>query len=133
MLGDAYAATQVPGFLSLEDCTNSIWDYSSARKDLNLTGLEPKWRSELTTYLQSALPLFHSGALVGVFLGDEMMCSKIPFSNYSAVAGAVRQWLNAASLKDVLIYSNECSQPLVRDGEVWSIPAKLPVELDLFS
>ena len=65
--------------------------------------------------------------------GDEMMCSKIPFSNYSAVAGAVRQWLNAASLKDTLIYSNECSQPLVRGGEVWSIPAKLPVELDLFS
>lgn len=91
------------------------------------------WRSELTAHLQSALPLFHSGALVGVFLGDEMMCSKIPFSNYSAVASAVRQWLSNASLEEVLIYSNECSTPLVRDGEVWSMPKKLPVELDLFS
>ena len=70
MLGDAYAATLVPGFLSLEDCMNSIWDYSSARKGLNLTGLQPKWRTTLMAYLHSALPLFHSGALVGVFLGE---------------------------------------------------------------
>ena len=133
MLGGAFAATQVSGFLSLQDCTNGIWDYDSARKGLNLTGLAADWRSELTAHLQSALPLFHSGALMGVFLGDEMMCSKIPFSNYSAVASAVRQWLSNASLEEVLIYSNECSTPLVRDGEVWSMPEKLPVELDLFS
>ena len=133
MLGGAFAATQVPGFLSLEDCTSSIWDYASARKGLNLTGLMPLWRTSLASQLQSALPLFQSGALVGVFLGDEMLCSKIPYSNYTAVARAVRQWLNTAGLKDTLMYSNECSTPLVRKGEIWSMPEKLPAELDLFS
>ena len=42
MLGDAFATTQVQGFLSLEDCENSIWDYASASKGLNLTGLLPR-------------------------------------------------------------------------------------------
>ena len=133
MLGGAFAATQVPGFLSLEDCTSSIWDYASARKGLNLTGLMPLWHAKLTSQLRSALRLFRAGALVGVFLGDEMMCSKIPYSNYSAVASAVRQWLNRAGLMDTLIYSNECSTPLVKAGEIWSMPEKLPAELDLFS
>ena len=133
MLGDAFTATQVPGFLSLEDCENSIWDYASASKGLNLTGLLPHWRPELTAQLQAALPLFRSGALAGVFLGDEMMCSKIPYSNYSSVASATRHWLRANGLTDTLIYSNECSTPLVREGEVWSMPDKLPEELDLFS
>ena len=133
MLGDAFTTTQVQGFLSLEDCENSIWDYASASKGLNLTGLLPRWRAELTAQLQAALPLFRSGALAGVFLGDEMMCSKIPYSNYSAVASATRQWLRANGLADALIYSNECSTPLVREGEVWSMPDKLPEELDLFS
>jgi hypothetical protein len=52
-----------------------IWDYASARKDLNLSGLFPTWRTSLATQLDPALPLFKSGALVGVFLGDEMMCA----------------------------------------------------------
>jgi hypothetical protein len=64
---------------------------------------------------------------------DEMMCSKIPYSNYSAVATAVRTMLNAAGFKKALIYSNECSTPLVETGRVFSVPDKLPPELDMFS
>ena len=42
---------------------------------------------------------------------------------------ATRKWLTDKSLPDALIYSNECSTPLVTSGEDWSMPAKLPAEL----
>ena len=41
--------------------------------------------------------------------------------------------LNSAGLAKALIYSNECSTPLIVDGHVWSVPKSLPAELDFFS
>ena len=93
-------------------------------------GLVSNWSAAVDRYVAE---IKSRPQIVGVFLGDEMMCSKIPYSNYSAVASATRQWLRANGLTDTLIYSNECSTPLVREGEVWSMPDKLPEELDLFS
>eukprot|EP01051_Picozoa_sp_SAG22_P004669 SAG22_NODE_257_length_13543_cov_26.100417_7_plen_348_part_00 len=135
MLAAAFAETKVPGFVSLEACfvpDGGVWDYATARKGLNGTGLVAGWERALAAVLEPALPLFGTGALVGVFLGDEMMCSKIPFSNYSAVAARTRSILDAAGFTKALIYSNECSTPLAARGHVWSVPEKLPPELDLF-
>ena len=119
LLGSAFATTRVPAFISLQDCINTVWDYSPNHK-----GLHPNWQEAVVAQLGSALPLFKSGAAVGVFLGDEIMCSKVPFSNYSAVATTTRKWLTDAVLIDAVIYSNECSSPLVVSGQSWSVPAK---------
>jgi hypothetical protein len=156
LLGAAFADTKVPGFLSLENCIRTmpsfqpIWDYPTYKG----TGLAPHWQTALARQLVPALPLFKSGAIAGVFLGDEMLCSKVPFSNYSAVATAVRKWLTDSGLEKSLLYSNECSTSLIvgppatcRQGNLSGCPAhaccqlgcctcmpdKLPVELDLFS
>jgi parallel beta-helix repeat protein len=128
LLGSAFAMTKVPAFISLQDCIGTVWDYSPVHK-----GLQTNWKEAMAAQLGSALPLFKSGAVVGVFLGDEIMCSKIPFSNYSAVATATRKWLTDSGVPGALIYSNECSTPLTKRGQTWSIPDKLPAELDLFS
>ena len=128
LLGSAFATTKVPAFISLQDCIGTVWDYSPLHK-----GLQANWQEAMAAQLGSALPLFKSGAVVGVFLGDEIMCSKIPFSNYSAVATATRKWLIDSGVPGALIYSNECSTPLTKSGQTWSVPDKLPAELDLFS
>ena len=128
LLGSAFATTKVPAFISLQDCIGTVWDYTPLHK-----GLQANWQEAMAAQLGSALPLFKSGAVVGVFLGDEIMCSKIPFSNYSAVATATRKWLIDSGVPGALIYSNECSTPLTKSGQTWSVPDKLPAELDLFS
>ena len=132
LLGAAFADTKVPGFLSLENCIRTmpsfqpIWDYPTYKG----TGLTPHWQTALARQLVPALPLFKSGAIAGVFLGDEMLCSKVPFSNYSAVATAVRKWLTDSGLEKSLLYSNECSTSLIvgppatcRQGNLSGCPA----------
>eukprot|EP01048_Picozoa_sp_COSAG05_P004202 COSAG05_NODE_217_length_13794_cov_5.734064_13_plen_121_part_00 len=58
------------------------------------------------------------------------MCSHIPYANFTAVATRVRKKLQGTK---ALMYLNECTQPFVRPGQSWTIPIKLPEELDLIS
>jgi hypothetical protein len=152
----AHAVTGVPGVLSIQDCWQGVWNRSSAiagdKAGVAATGLDRDWRANLEAQLSTGDAGFRSGALAGVFLGDEMMCGKIPFKNYSAVAKAVRAHLTkalaltpaAADAADPVpplprsrpwIYSNDCVTPLEPEhaGDDWAIPAKLPEELDYFS
>jgi hypothetical protein len=69
-----------------------------------------------------------------------MLCSRIPYSNYSAVAAAVRRTLTQGGANDALLYSNECgaaikSSPAHGDSPAWKapMPKLFPPELDLFS
>ena len=69
-----------------------------------------------------------------------MLCSRIPYSNYSAVAAAVRRTLAQGGASDALLYSNECSAaiadfPAHGDSPAWKapMPKLFPQALDLFS
>jgi hypothetical protein len=78
ILAAGFAKTKVPGFISLENCfvpDGGIWDYASARRGLNGTGLMKGWKEALGDALAPALPLFERGALVGVFLGVRRGCT----------------------------------------------------------
>ena len=76
MLGSAFSKTKVPGFISLQ-CACCWYGPGSS--------MDPNWKEQIAQQLGTALPHFRSGAVVGVFLGDEILCSKLPYSNYSAV------------------------------------------------
>jgi len=62
-------------------------------------------------------PYLKSRAVMGVFLGDELAWSCIPFSNISAAADLVRSSIPRGS---GIIYYNEAYPPFVQDGqEAW--------------
>ena len=133
MLAALHASTGVPGVLSLEACgaidSIGVWNYASSLERKNQTGLHPMWRANLERWLALALPLFRSKVLVGVFMGDELLCDYTPLSNYTAVGEAVRARLGAS----VWIYGNECFRPFQDVGEVYSVGPSLPAFLDFIS
>ena len=81
-LRDAYLRYKVPGFLSLDAA--GVWDRAgigSYAPDCYLfhtcpvkTGLVPNWRANLTKMLDAAEPYRRDGSLLGIFLGDELLC-----------------------------------------------------------
>lgn len=135
MLASLHASTGVPGVLSLEACgaidSIGVWDYASALTRKNQTGLHPAWRENLDRLLDNTIPLFHTNPqiLAGVFMGDEVLCDFVPFSNYSAVGEVVRKRLGAAGF----IYGNECFRPFQDVGEVFSVGTTLPSFLNFIS
>ena len=74
----------------------------------NETGLSPGWRANLSAVLTEAMPHLASGAILGVFLGDETMCDGVPAANFSAVANTIKQQIASTG---GLVYANECSVP----------------------
>lgn len=132
LLAYAYRQTKVPGMLSLEatHMPNTVWNYQLLPEGKNGSGLQPGWESALERIMDRALPLLKSGILRGIFMGDEICCSHVPYANFSAVASIVRQKLDGT---DAIIYANECTQPFVRTGETWTIPSKLDPALDYIS
>ena len=86
-LRDAYRKYKVPGFLSLDAA--GVWDVPKYSNDCYLapygsgcpikpappkTGLTPNWRGNLTKILDAAEPYLRDGSLLGIFLGDELLC-----------------------------------------------------------
>ena len=131
LLLEAYNTTGVPGFLSLENCYDGIWDYPAAQNCQLLppwprqcSGLQSAWAVNLARTLGEAKSHF-GGALRGVFLCDECMCSGIPYGNFSAVAAAVRAMVGPMPL----LYANDCSNWWADVGGNHPVPE----QLDLFS
>ena len=81
-LRDAYNKYNVPGLLSLDAA--GVWDrkgIDSYTPDCYLfhtcpvrTGLLPEWKANLTKMLDAAEPYQRDGSLLGIFLGDELLC-----------------------------------------------------------
>ena len=108
-LVEAHEQYGMKGFLSVQNV--GVWKaVTTGHHNQNETGLEPCWRANLTSVLTTATPHLQSGAVAGIFLGDERCCSGIPFSNVSSVAGAVRAFLDRVA-PHALVYLNECSTP----------------------
>ena len=95
-------------------------------KASGLNGLYPRWRANLRAFIAPALPLLRNGTLQGIFLGDEVYCSNLPFSNYSAVLTELRRLVGPAAI----IWANECGHPSGWPVAMWP---KAPPELDWLS
>ena len=65
--------------------------------------LVPEWQAVLQSLVKELKPYFANGTIVGVFFGDELCCSGIPFSNLSAVVKETRALLDAAGETDALL------------------------------
>ena len=108
-LVEAYEQYGMRGFLSVQHV--GVWKAVAAgHHNQNETGLMAGWRVNLTAALTAAVPHLRSGALAGIFLGDERCCSGIPFSNVTSVAAVVRSFLDGVAPHS-LVYINECSTP----------------------
>lgn len=86
-LQDAYRKYKMPGLLGLDAA--GVWDVPSYPNDCYLaphgsgcpskpapvkTGLTPHWRANLTKAMDAAEPYLRDGSLLGIFLGDELLC-----------------------------------------------------------
>jgi hypothetical protein len=76
--------------------------------------LRPDYEASWSQTFSILEPLLKSRAVMGVFLGDELAWSCIPFSNISAVADLVRLSIPRGS---GIIYYNEAFPPFVPDGQ----------------
>lgn len=135
--------SHTPAILDIYSCRpNKIWRNTDMRlapafpggphNPQNLSGLLEGWRDRLHGWLDDAMPMLSDGRIIGVYLGDELLCLGVPFSNYTAVADIVKARLNAAG-STAFVYSNECGNPFTTQGKIWSIPDKLPASLDQIS
>lgn len=80
----------------------------------SLCGLKPDWAASLTHAVRSAQPQLRSGAMVGIFLGDEIQCGGISASNVSAVAALSKRLLkeNGGGAR-AKVWVNECVDPFL--------------------
>eukprot|EP01047_Picozoa_sp_COSAG01_P063329 COSAG01_NODE_8189_length_2885_cov_3.866834_3_plen_350_part_00 len=120
----ARARSQYPdmrGFISLED-VGTVWKYLDPMNPRNESGLRPGWEAVVTSVITAAGPLLRNGTVLGLFLGDELCCSGVPFANLTNVAAfAKRQMLQWGG---GLVYTNECIRPLNDSfaGHIFHIP-----------
>ncbi len=76
--------------------------------------LRPDYESSWAHTFSTLQPLLKSKAAMGVFLGDELAWSCIPFSNISAAADLVRLSIPRGT---GIIYYNEAFPPFCADGQ----------------
>ena len=76
--------------------------------------LRPDYQTSWAERFAILKPLLDSKSAMGVFLGDELAWSCIPFSNISAAADLVRLSIPRGS---GIIYYNEAYPPFVPDGQ----------------
>ena len=102
-----------------------IFDRSHPKAS-GLNGLFPRWRPNLQAAIAPVLPLLHSRRITGIFVGDEIFCSNLPYSNYSAVFRELRALVGSVAV----IWTNECGHPSGWPVSHWP---KAPPELDWLS
>ena len=98
---------------------------SAERLNASACGVQPNWQSALSTAVRAARPQLASGAIVGLFLGDEVQCGGIPASNVSAVAALCRELLNKNGGASAKVWVNECTDPFLPAGATATEPDKL--------
>lgn len=76
-------------------------------------GYEERWR---TVYKRDIEPLMRVGALMGVFLGDELCWNCIPFNNLTTAVNTVRSDIPKGA---GIIYYNEAF-PVFADVNMWT-------------
>ena len=91
-------------------------------------GLNATWRQFMSRALDQVVPLIKSGAVIGVYLGDEVVCSGVSADDVTQVAEYTRSRIGPTAL----IYLNECG-----GGNSWtgpgSIGKQVPAAIDIIS
>lgn len=111
LLLDSHVSYGLPGLLNLQE---SHWGsrgppaHSKAPHVLYEEGprgwmLAAGWPAAAAEVVATLRPLVKEGAISGVMLGDELVCSGLPLSNLSALATVLHDGLPGAFL-----YTNEC-------------------------
>ena len=128
----AFDAYNMSSFIDVEGV---VWRGRSA------SSLVPGWQATLREIVTAASPHLASGAVAGLFLGDEIVCGGIPASNLSAVAASAKHALRSAGHPSALVYVNECWGTFIgAPGRgCWDpikrpcIKGKIPAGLDIIS
>ena len=120
-------------FLSIQ--RKGIWKVPASKwRNVNETGLEEDWELALSTVIDEAASHFHSGAISGFFLGDELASRGVPVKNITAVAAAIKSTLHSRNITG-LVYLNEGAGPFdpnhAQYAGTWS--GSIPPAIDLIS
>ena len=91
----------LPGMLMLQG--SQWWEGMRQGKEKSASALLPGWEAHVDAFAH-AVTKAPKGAVVGVQLGDELVCMGLPWSNLSAIAARLRPRLPHS----VFIYTNEC-------------------------
>lgn len=124
--------TELPGCggsgLGQEHCGKAVWHRNIGNEGKGHTGLDKNWLQNLRAITTALRPAIEAGSITAVFLGDELVCHGVPYSNLSAVAKELRAGLGPQALLVV----NDCAHSYTWEGGAYGWPA-IPAEIDLVS
>ena len=88
------------------------------------SGLARGWQAGLAELVQNAAAsgVLSSGAVTGLFLGDEICCDGVPVANLSAAASFAKAQLRKVGHGEALVYVNECKNAFI--GKSCEYPLK---------
>lgn len=106
----------LPGMINLEKSrwANSIRDKRpNAATNAHIWSvskpmvLSARWEAAVDELVQTLLPLApaHANRVVGVMIGDELVCGHFPLANLTVLAGKLHDMLSGAGM---FIFTNEC-------------------------
>ena len=113
-INDAYLQYKMVSMLRLPD-NNSIFNRS-------VHTLNPNWQKNLEIIINQSLPFLDNGTIIGYFIGDEICCSGIPYSNLTSVVNYLRNGVGT----NAILYENECESGIKN----WK---QVPTELNWIS
>jgi hypothetical protein len=120
---------------ALSSFLGNIWSRGNGYGCKSPKGLCPDWEAYLTAYIAHMKPLVDSGKIFGIFLGDELVCSGIPYADLSKVAGRLK-----AAMPKAWVYLNECGDvvgnmfpPIAADGTGGVPPGLDAISIDAYS
>ena len=96
--------------------------------------LAPEWEAAVDATAAALAPLVANGTVVGIFVGDEMVCNGLPFENFTALVRHLRAKVGP-TLK---LWANECCGTVTGanggPGEWLHVPPELDyVSYDCYS
>lgn len=97
----------MPGMLNVEDVGGGNGLYWVGKPHPYNTHLNPRWKSLLGDLIDSALPHLKSGALRGIFMGDEPCCSGLPPTELEEASNFVRAKIKGTN---AFVVVNECER-----------------------
>ena len=125
------------GMASFLDIEELVWNRSLYPAVPAFTTTD--YKAMISAVVRAATPLLASGAVRGLFLGDELCCTGTSPENLTAVANFCRARLQTAGHGSADVYINECARSFIGAGE-WGggewpgwIKGKIPEGLTLVS
>lgn len=90
--------------------------------------LTPDWQAQVEAEATKLKPLIANGTVVGIAVGDEMVCNGLPFDDFEQLVTKIRAEVGPG----VKLWSNECCGTITGVAAPGEWP-HIPVELDIIS